>query len=429
MSGLKVLVVGASIAGPTTAYWFAKAGAKVTVIERFSELRTGGQAIDIRTAGVSVMRKMTGMEAQVRAHSVQEEGISFVRADGRPYGTIRPSGNPDQQTLVSEYEIYRGNLSKVLFDLTKDDRNIKYVFGEQIVSIRQDSDKDGPVAVEFANGLKTSDFDLVVGCDGAGSRTRAMGFGCGVRDHIFPTRLWAAYFSIKEDLLKGSKIGQGFNAVGGRNISIGTDPEGFSRIMLMGTHPKEYPGTTPPFREASAKGDDALKKHLAKHYEGVGWKADAAMQQMMYSDDFYGSEIVQVKLPSLHNGRVVLVGDAGYAAGPTGGGTSLALAGAYILAGEVAKHPGDIEAGLQAYEENMRPLIKTFQKIPPIVTSFIAPQTAWGIWFRNHIFAFIAWTGLVEFVSKYLAAGFASSESFPIPEYRWPSENKREGDL
>lgn len=61
MSNLNVLVVGASIAGPATAYWLAKAGAKVTVIERFPALRTSGQAIDIRTAGVAVMRKMPGM--------------------------------------------------------------------------------------------------------------------------------------------------------------------------------------------------------------------------------------------------------------------------------------------------------------------------------------------------------------------------------
>lgn len=67
MSNLKVLVVGASIAGPTAAYWLAKAGANVTVIERFSKLRTSGQNVDIRSCGVTVMRKMPGMEEAVRA--------------------------------------------------------------------------------------------------------------------------------------------------------------------------------------------------------------------------------------------------------------------------------------------------------------------------------------------------------------------------
>src|SRR5271155_5672190 len=106
MTKLKVLIVGASIAGPTAAYWFAKAGANVTVIERFPKLRTNGQNIDIRTAGVTVMRKMPGMEAAVRAKMTQMEGISIVRENGRPYGTIKATGNPEQQSLVSEYKIF-----------------------------------------------------------------------------------------------------------------------------------------------------------------------------------------------------------------------------------------------------------------------------------------------------------------------------------
>jgi 2-polyprenyl-6-methoxyphenol hydroxylase-like FAD-dependent oxidoreductase len=55
-----VLIVGASIAGPTAAYWFVKAGFKVTIIERFPHLRTSGQNVDIRTSGVTVMRRMAG---------------------------------------------------------------------------------------------------------------------------------------------------------------------------------------------------------------------------------------------------------------------------------------------------------------------------------------------------------------------------------
>lgn len=417
MSGLKVLVVGASIAGPTTAYWLAKCGAKVTIIERFPELRAGGAAVDIRTAGVSVMRKMSGMEAQVRAKSTQEEGVSFVREDGRPYGTIRATGNPDQQSLISEYEILRGDLAKVLFDLTKNNENINYVFGEQIASMQRSETDDGPITVEFANGSTTSEYDLVVGCDGATSRTRAMGLGCGVWDHIVPTNCWAAYFSIKQDLLQGSRVGQGYSAVGGRSISIGSDPSGFSRIMLMGIQPRDKRDITLPFRQALIQGDDALKKYIAQHYQGVGWKSDFVMQEMIGSEDFYASEIVQVKVPSLYNGRFVLVGDAGYAAGPTGGGTSLALAGGYMLAGEVGKHTSDLAAGLRGYEQQMRPIIKEMQKIPPLIPTILAPQTALGIWLRNYAFAFIAWTGIAEFAQKYLGGAFASTETFPLPHY------------
>jgi 2-polyprenyl-6-methoxyphenol hydroxylase-like FAD-dependent oxidoreductase len=283
MSKLKVLVVGASIAGPTAAYWFAKAGAQVTIIERFPKLRTNGQNVDIRTAGVTVMRKMPGMEAAVRAKTMQMEGIRFVRDDGRPYGTIKATGNPDQQSLVSEYEIFRGDLAQTLFDLTKDNENIKYVFGEQVASMQQNEkdDEDGPLTVEFANGLPTSQYDLVVACDGATSRTRAMGLGCGVRDHIKPTNCWAAYFSIKQDLLQGSKMGHSYSAPGGRWIAVGPDPSGVNRVALMGIHPRDNRDATLPFREAMKQGDKALKQFVAQHFQGVGWKTDEVVNGMM----------------------------------------------------------------------------------------------------------------------------------------------------
>ena len=427
MSRLNVLIVGASIAGPTAAYWFAKAGANVTVIERFPKLRTNGQNIDIRTAGVIVMRKMPGMEAAVRAKTTEMEGISFVRDNGRPFGTIRATGNPDQQSLVSEYEIFRGDLAQILFDLTKDNKNIKYVFGEQIASMQQKEMDDGPLTVEFENGLPTSDFDLVVACDGATSRTRAMGLGCGVRDYIEPTNCWAAYFSIKQDLLKGSKVAQGYSAVGGRFIGVGPDPSGVNRVGLMSIHPRNDRDATLPFREAVKQGDDVLKQFVAQHYESAGWKTVEVVRGMLETGDFYASEIVQVKPPSLYKGRFVLVGDAGYAPGFTGGGTSLAIAGAYLLAGEVGiKYKGNLAAGLEGYEEQMRPIIKDLQKVPPLVPTILAPQTAWGIWLRNNIFAFIAniaafiaWTRTLEFAQRFFAGAFASTNKYRLPDYEW----------
>jgi 2-polyprenyl-6-methoxyphenol hydroxylase-like FAD-dependent oxidoreductase len=424
MSGLKVLVVGASIAGPATAYWLAKAGAHVTVIERFPSLRAGGQAVDLRTVGVSVMRRMTGMEAAVREKWTGEEGVSFVREDGRPYGVFRSSGDPDRQSLVSEYEIFRGDLSKVLYDLAKDKRNVKYVFNEHIEMIRQHEKGEGPVKVHFANGSPPCEFDLVVACDGATSRTRAMAFACDVRQHIVPSSQYAAYFSTTEDLVERDGIGRGYSAPGGRALTIGADREGGSRIMLMSVNKSSQGGPMAEFREAQAAGTDALKAHIADRFRDVGWKSEEAIQVMTKAPDFYASEIVQVKLPAHHIGRVVLVGDAGYAAGFTGGGTSLALAGAFLLAGELSAHSSDdrcdIPAALAAYEQRMAPLIKELQKEPPqFVQSILAPQTAYGIWLRNNLFGLLAWSGIVAFMQKWLGGAFADTNDFPLPEYDW----------
>ncbi|KAK5635125.1 hypothetical protein RRF57_010837 [Xylaria bambusicola] len=416
MAGLNVLVAGASIAGPMTAYWLAKAGAKVTVIERFPSLRTGGQNIDIRTIGVEVMRKIPGMEAAVQAKKYEIDGISLVRSDGRPYGTLKPTGNPDQQTLISEYEILRGDLSKIIVDLTKDNKNVQYVFGEQVTAMQQPSN-GGPITVEFANELPSSGYDLVVACDGTTSRTRALGLGCGVRDHVISTNCWGAYFRMPQDLLQGKKIGLGYNAPGGRMVGVAPDA-GASRVFMMSAYPNSERDAILHFREALKQGDEALKQFVARRYENIGWKDTQILEGLMKSDDLYASEVCQVKAPTLYQGRFVMVGDAGYASGLTGVGTSLAMAGAYVLAGELSEHSDNIAAGLQAYEQCMRPLIADLGQMPRFVTTVMAPQTAWGIWLRNNIFGFVLWTGILDYIQKFMGGALQKTNKDLLPSYQ-----------
>lgn len=419
MSQLRVLIVCASIAGPTAAYWFAKAGASVTVIERFPQMRTGGQNIDIRTSGVTVMRRMPGMEAAVRAKSAEIDSLCFVRENGQPYGIIRATGNPDQQSLLSEYEIFRGDLAQELHDLTKNNKNIKYLFNEQIAPIQQDKELNSYVTVEFTNDSPNAEYDLVVACDVATSRTRAIGLGCGVRDHIHPTNCWAAYFSIKQDLLQGSKMGHAHNSVPGRFMAIGPYSAGGNIINMTALHPQNGPDATASLRDAMKQGDHSLKEYIANHFKGHGWKTEEVLAALIDTDDLYANEVVQVKVPSLHNGRFALVGDAGYAPGFTGTGTTLAITGAYVLAGEICKHKGNLKAGLEGYERTMRPIITEMSKVSPLVSTFLAPQTAWGLWLRNNIFALIAWSNLLDYAQRLLGSFAGNASEYPLPEYEW----------
>lgn len=428
LSNLKVLVVGASIAGPTTAYWLAKAGANVTVIERFSELRKGGQAIDIRTVGVTTMRKMGDMETRVRAKLAPLDGLGFVRADGRPYGVLRPTGNPDQQALLSEYEIFRGDLSRILYDLTKDNKSIKYVFGEQIAALQHDEKSNGPIGVDFTNGMQSSKYDLVVACDGSTGRTRALGLGCGLRDYTHRLNIWSAYFSSKRDYVNGGRIGFAHCAAPGKMIAAQLDPAVGNRVVMMKLAPRDEVDRTAAFREASQKGEAALKEYVGEQYKGMGWITNDALEDLKEADDFYANEWIQVKPPTLSKGRFVLVGDSGYGGAP-GAGTSLAMAGGYTLVGELSKHKGDISAGLKAYEAQMRPIFEDLQKLPPGSMSFMAPQTQWGLNLRNGVFAFLSKTRLFDLLQKFLgyfAGAFASGDKYVLPDYKWEEEGKNE---
>ncbi|CAG8971136.1 hypothetical protein HYALB_00008614, partial [Hymenoscyphus albidus] len=373
--------------------------AKVTVIERFPELRNNGHVVDIRTLGFLVMRKMEGLEAAVKAKVVPMDGISIVDNSGHPYIIITATGNPDQQSLVPNNE------------------NINYIFSEQVASMQQKEQEEGsPITVEFFNGSPTSEYDLVVACDGAASRTRAMGLECGIRDYVQPTNSWVAFFSIKENLLDGSKIGKAHNAIGGRFFGMGQNPMGGNRAVIQSLNA----GNLPQFREARDKGAHHLKQFVAQHYKGAGWKIDELLKCIMESKDFYANEIARIKPPTLFKGRFVLVGDAGYG-GSAGTGTSLAMTGGYFLAGEIPKNEGNLAAGLRGYEEKMLPYVKELQTVPLFLYSVLGPQTAWGLWLRNKILAFISWTGILGFVQKHFAAGFANGNKYTLPEYEWVS--------
>ncbi|KAI0530400.1 oxidoreductase [Xylaria digitata] len=420
MSELRVLVVGASIAGPSTAYWLAKLGANVTVIERFPELRTGGQNVDIRSVGVAAMRKIPGMEEAVLANKYELDGMALVRGDGSFYGTLISTGNPEQQSIVSEYEILRGDLSRILYDMTKDNERIKYVFNEQVASLRHQQGDDGPISVEFASGAPPAEYDLVVACDGAASRTRSMGLECSLRDYMTPAGIWGAYFTVPKVITQAPNISQGFGAMGGRTVIAGPDATSEkNRIMLMAVHPRgQEEHATVPFREAVKQGDQSLRQFVARHFANIGWKTPEILKLMMTSDDFYASEVNMVKLPSLHKGRFVTVGDAGYSSGLSGVGTSLAMAGAYVLAGEISKHGNDnIPAALRGYDANMKPLIDGLGQMPSFLPHFLGPQTAWGVWLRNQIFALICWTRVLDFAQRFFSGAFDSPDKHPLPHY------------
>lgn len=422
MPRLNVLVVGASVAGPTAAYWLAKAGASVTVVERFPSLRTGGQNVDIRHVGVQVMRKMDDMESQVRANLAPLDAMVFVDDNGKSYGSIGGTGNPDQQALLSEYEIFRGDLSRILYDLTLKTGRVKYIFGDQIKALNQD---DSGVDVEFSSG-RTDRFDLVVACDGSTSRTRKLGLGDDVEKHTSKMNVFAAFFSTKKDYLNGTTDGVGYSKAPGKTVYLGQDRAiSGNRATLMRILSASDKDAAQQLETAVKGGEAGTKAYVEKTLSDMAWICPELKKELLASEDFYATEWIQVKPPTLYKNRFVLVGDAGYGGAP-GAGTSLAMAGGYVLAGELCKHDGDISAALAGYEAVMKPWTKDLQVIPTGVFSFMAPQTQLGLTLRNTAFSFIAWTGLANFIQKLsgvFGGAFASSERYVVPEYEI-DENK-----
>jgi 2-polyprenyl-6-methoxyphenol hydroxylase-like FAD-dependent oxidoreductase len=358
VGGLDVLVSGASIAGPALAFWLRRGGHRVTVLERAPKLRGAGQNVDVRGPGREVLRRM-GLEDVALAQNTGECGIRFV--DERDVVLAEfPAGKDDNGGFTAQLEVLRGALSTILVEAGAS--GVDYEFGDQIAEVIQRGDK---VDVTFAGGARRR-FDLVVVAEGAQSTTRTVAFGA------VPTRRLGLYtaFGAIERHADDDRWWTWFNAVGGRSITVRPDNVGTTRVALSFlSGPKGYESMTPA-RQRGA---------LRAEYAGVAWKAPRILDALAATEELYVDDLTQVRAPDWIRGRVVLLGDAAWCATPISGmGTTLALTGAYVLAGELSS-AHRIGEGLRAYQARMRPMVARAQKLPPGAPRIAHPRSRAGL--------------------------------------------------
>ena len=336
----RILVSGASIAGLTVAYWLDHYGFEVTVVERSARLRPGGQALDIRGPALDVARRM-GVLADFRKRTTELRGMSMVDESGTEiYRTTERTltgGRLDSEDL----EVLRDDLVDILHEACG--TTVRFVFGDWITDLRQD---EHGIDVEFQNAAPGR-YDIVIGADGAHSGTRRLVFG---PEQPF-LRYMGGYVAIMTipnflglDRWQTFLMGSGDAGAG----LIGLDGSGTARAYLgfESEEPVEY-----DYRDESAQ-----KRLLAERAAGLGWVVPQILEHMESdASGFHFDARIQVIMEHWTKGRVALVGDAGYAVSlTTGQGASMAMAGAYVLAGEIAAAGEDLVAGIARYEDELR---------------------------------------------------------------------------
>jgi 2-polyprenyl-6-methoxyphenol hydroxylase-like FAD-dependent oxidoreductase len=370
---LRVLISGGGIAGNALAFWLAKQGHDVTVVERFPNLRLTGLQLDLRGHGVEVLRRM-GLEDSFRAKAAPEQGMQVVDSSGkrRAYFPANKSGT-GRQAFTSDFEIMRGDLCGLLYDAAKTtNKSPQYLFGTWVESFAQDTDSKSnpelPVEVRFDNG-KTDRFDLLVGADGQWSRTRRMMVGPGNPDGLqrIPG-LNFAYFTMARPMQPGEEyLATSYMAPGRRGIMTRRhSPDAMQVMLSCRSDPDRLQNVT--------RGDvKAEKEAMADIFKGAGWIADDIIKAMRDADDFYCERMGLVNLRPWSKGYVTLVGDAAHCPTVlTGMGTTSAMVGAYILAGEISTQCADdgdgrtkaerVERALEGYERKFRPYMDHVQK-------------------------------------------------------------------
>jgi 2-polyprenyl-6-methoxyphenol hydroxylase-like FAD-dependent oxidoreductase len=368
---MRILVSGASIAGPAVAYWLQRYGFEVEIVERADQVRGGGYPIDIRGTALEVVKRM-GLHPQLRQAHIDSRALSFVNPDGSTIVSLQQGHVDDADSR--DLEVSRGDLTGLLYDATRD--KINYRFGDAITAL--DEDADG-VDVRFLSGT-TGRFDLVIAADGLHSTTRALRFGPEQPFHRYLGYCFAG-FTVPNDF--------GLS----REVVVWNEPGRAAALYAVRDQPEVHgllnlALAEPPFE--AFRNPQAQRDLVAAAFEPDGWHLPRLVQAMRTADDLFFDMVTQIRMPRWSSGRLVLVGDAGYAPSfLTGQGSSIALVGAYVLAGELAAADVDgkldHQAAFERYEMITRPFVEANQDLVQAGEAALFPTTAEALAARNRM--------------------------------------------
>lgn len=320
----------------------------------------------VERCDAQLFHRRIGEQDQAVAESAQrDDGAGPIAESGVGTATALQLERPGKRSITVDLrdisdafadgrhlEIMRGELAAILHRATGS--RVEYRFGDSIAELTDHGDE---VEVRFDSGDHAR-FDLVIGADGMHSRVRELIFG--------PERRWrqhlGGYFAVGtlpnyRELAGRTLL---YNAVDRIAAMYPVRQTGLARAVFLfrrGEGPEHDP-----------RDIDAQRRLLREEYRDEGWDIPLLLDEMDRAEDFYLDSISRIRLDAWSRGRVALVGDAGYAPGPAvGGGTSLAVVGAYLLARALAEADGDHSVAFPAYQAQVDAYARRCREVAPTV--------------------------------------------------------------
>lgn len=363
---MRVAINGAGIAGTTLAWWLRRFGHDVLLVEKASGIRAGGYILDLWGIGYDVAEKM-GVLPRLQEQQYHVEELRLVDRHGRVCGgyPTRVLSRLARNRLLA---LARSDIAATIHGAL--DPGVETIFGDSICTIADDGNR---VRIGFERA-PAREVDLVVGADGLRSRIRSLAFGSGSNcEH--PLGCHVAAFELPGYRPRHDDVAE-IHGAPGRYVSRLALREDKTLVFMV--FRDEYLAGEKPSNLSERK--DALRKVFGD----LGWECPQMLSAMAAVDDIYVDSVSQIRMDRWTQGRVALVGDA--AACPSliaGEGAGLAMAEAYVLAGEIHASRGDFVAAFARYEERMRPFLARKQKAAEKMVGAFVPKSALGVAARN----------------------------------------------
>lgn len=386
---MKIVINGIGVAGPALGYWLTKAGHEVLLVEEAPRLRAGGYVIDFWGIGYDIAEKMS-LVGEIRRLGYQVREVRFVGRDGRKRGgfDVAVFGRITHDRFTS---VPRSDVSATIYRAIEG--KVEAIFGDSVAGI---DEHDKGVRVTFDHA-PSCDADLVIGADGLHSRVRRLAFGA---DSEFITSLGyhVAAFEVEGYRPRDELV----------YVSHGLPGRQVSRFAMHGDRTLFLF----VFRDEYMCGGEP-KSILCGAFAGSGWEWPQIERELARTSDLYFDTVSQVRMDRWTIGRTALVGDAAACVSLMAGeGTGLAIAEAYILAGEIHACRGDFRAAFARYEQRLMPFLRRKQASAAIFASSFAPKTSIGITFRNVVTKLMRVPSIAE-----LFIGRELRDDIELPDY------------
>ncbi|MEP7384443.1 MAG: FAD-binding domain, partial [Gemmatimonadota bacterium] len=360
---MRIVINGIGVAGPALAYWLNASGHEVLLVEEAPRLRTDGYIIDFWGVGYDIAERMGVIDAICGlGYHVRE--VRFVDRTSQKKGGFDVDVF-DRMTKGRFTSLRRSDVSATIYRAIEG--KVEAIFGDSVARIEDRGDR---VRVCFDHA-PAREADLVIGADGLHSRVRGLVFG-PESDFAVSLGYHVAAFEVegyrpREELVYIS------HGLPGRQISRFSMRDDKTLFLFI-------------FGDKFMTGHDEPASVLRRVFAGVGWEWPQIETAMTRATEIYFDSVSQIRMNRWTKGRVALIGDAAACVSLMGGeGTGLAIAEAYVLAGELHACRGDVAAAFTRYEQKLMPFLRKKQRSAAKFASSFAPSTSAGIVLRNLI--------------------------------------------